>query len=173
MSPAFREPDPGREPRRRGRPAQCEPTAEDLQKLRAVYVKTNARRDGGSKVFAARLLARSGELTDETAEAILKRRASKALPKCIRDQMHVPVDIIRYHRSPKDARLSGFYVPGSLRMVNDVDGRRRLKPGERQSWDDATINFGVCVPWPWGGCRCSDRYEIGRASCRERVCHRV
>lgn len=145
---------------RRGRPPQCEPTAEDLQKLRAVYVKTNARRDRGSKVFAARLLARAGELSDETADAILKPRASKALPKCVRDQMHVPVDIIRHHRSPRDARLSGFYIPGSLRMVNDADGLRRLRPGERQSWDDATINFGVCVPWPWGGCRCSDKFGV-------------
>jgi hypothetical protein len=151
---------PAQARQRRGRPAQCEPTAEDLKKLRAVYVKTNARRDRGSKVFAARLLARAGELSDETAEAILKPRASKALPKCVRDQMHVPVDIIRHHRNPRDARLSGFYIPGSLRMVNDGETVRRLRPGERQSWDDATINFGVCVPWPWGGCRCSDKYGV-------------
>ena len=154
----IEKPAPATQPR--GRPPQCEPTAEDLQKLRAVYVKTNTRSDRGSKVFAARLLARTGELSDETAEAILKPRASKALPKCVRDQMHVPVDIIRHHRNPRDARLSGFYIPGSLRMVNDADGLRRLHPGERQSWDDATINFGVCVPWPWGGCRCSDKFGV-------------
>jgi hypothetical protein len=41
---------------------------------------------------------------------------------------------------------------------------RRLNPGERQSWDDATINFCVVVPWPWGGCKTSDRWgvKIGR-----------
>jgi hypothetical protein len=144
----------------RGRPAQCEPTAEDLQKLRAVYVRTNRATDAGSKVAAARILARSGELSEPVAAAILKPRASKALPKCVRDQMTVPIDIIRHHRSPKDARLSGFYIPGSLRMVNDADGLRRLYAGERQSWDDATINFGVVVPWPWGGCKCSDRYGV-------------
>lgn len=156
MSDHFQVPDPAR----RGRPAQCEPTAEDLQKLRAVYVRTNRARDAGSKVGAARLLARAGELSDETTAAILKPRSSKALPKCVRDQMSVPLDLIRHHRSPKDAKLSGFYVPGSLRMVRDEDGLRRLRPGERQSWDDATINFGVCVPWPWGGDRCADRWGV-------------
>lgn len=135
-------------------------TPEDLQKLRAVYVRTNLRRDAGSKVFAARLLARSGELSDPVAEAILKDRATKALPKCVRDQMHVPVDIIRHHRSPKDARLSGFYIPGSLRMVTDENGLRRLAAGERQSWDDATINFGVWVDWPWGGNPLADKYGV-------------
>lgn len=150
----------GRADRAQGRPAQCDPTAEDLQKLRAVYVRTNLQRDKGSKVFAARLLARSGELSDPVADAILKERATKALPKCVRDQMHVPIDIIRHHRSPRDANLTGFYIPGSLRMVNDADGLRRLFPGERQSWDDATINFGICVPWEWRGCPCSDRYGV-------------
>jgi len=157
MAPHF---DSFQIPKTRGRPPLCEPTAEDLQKLRAVYVKSNLRRDAGSKVFAARLLARSGELSEPVTEAILKPRAGKALPKTLRDAMHVPVDIVRRHRSPKDARLAGFYVPGSLRMVNDAEGLRRLRPGERQSWDDATINFGVCVPWPWGGDKCSDRFGV-------------
>jgi len=125
-----------------------------------VYVKTNLARNRGSKIFAARVLACQGELSEELAAAILKPRKGKSRPKSIRDAMHVPPDIIRYHRAPTNARLAGCYVPGRLRMVRDASGLRRLRPGERQSWDDATINFGVCVPWPWGGDRCADRYGV-------------
>jgi len=41
-----------------------------------------------------------------------------------------------------------------------ADTPRRLLAGERQSWDDASINFLTCVPWPWGGDRCADRWGV-------------
>ena len=143
-----------------GRTPQCAPTADDLRVLRAVYLKTNRAENTGSKRMAARLLARSGELSDDVSAAILKPRATKALPKCLRDAMHVAPALFQHHRSPKEAALDGFYIPGALRMVRDADGLRRLHPGERQSWDDATINFGVVVPWPWGGDPCADRFGV-------------
>ena len=37
---------------------------------------------------------------------------------------------------------------------------RRLRPGERQVWDDASVNVAVTVPWERGGDRCSDRYGV-------------
>ena len=156
--------------RPRGRPRTCEPTAEDLAKLRAVYLQTNAGRDKGSKYMAARVLARRGELSPDVARAIL-RQGTKSLPKSLRDQMHVPLDVIRHQRAPKNARLGGIYVPGRLRMTRDEDGLiRRLRPGERQSWDDATINFGVVVPWPWGGDRCSDKFGVRLVRAQLLVC---
>lgn len=154
-----------------GRPPACEPTADDLRKLRAVYLKTNAGRDRGSKYLAARILARNGELSEPVAEAILKPRRSKCLPKKLRDEMTVPLDMIRHHRAPSRQRLSGFYVPGRLRMTRTESGElRRLFPGERQSWDDATLNFGVVVPWPWGGDRCSDRFGVRVVRAQLLVC---
>lgn len=143
-----------------GRPAQCAPTAEDLQVLRGIYLKTNRSHLTGSAPLAARMMARSGELSTDVAAAILKPRASKALPKCLKDAMHIAPPLFAHHRNPKDANLDGFFIPGALRMVRDPEGLRRLVGGERQSWDDATVNFGICVPWPWGGDPCSDRYGV-------------
>jgi hypothetical protein len=37
---------------------------------------------------------------------------------------------------------------------------RRLVAGERWSLDDGSVNFGVCVPWPWGGDACSREYGV-------------
>jgi hypothetical protein len=156
-----------------GRPAQCAPTAEDLQVLRGIYLKTNRAHLTGSAPLAARMLARTGELSEDVSTAILKPRASKALPKCLRDAMHIAPPLFAHHRNPKDANLDGFFIPGALRMVREEivssnrqstighrQSLRRLVGGERQSWDDATVNFGICVPWPWGGDPCSDRYGV-------------
>jgi hypothetical protein len=48
-----------------------------------------------------------------------------------------------------------------MRMVREDDGSlRRLRPGERWSVDDGSVNFCVAVPWPWGGDPCSDRWGV-------------
>ena len=150
---------------KRGRPPQCNVTQEDVAKLKNLYLKTNRTRTTGSGILAARLLAQDGQLSPDVTAAILKPRAGNALPKCIVDAMHVGKALVQRKRNQKDARLRGVYVPGHLRMIRDADDTlRRLHPGERQSWDDATINLGVVVPWPWGGDKCADRYgvKIGR-----------
>jgi len=146
-----------------GRPPLAVPTAEDVVALKREYLKTNRCRERGSKTLAARVLAKQGALTTEVSEAILKPRASKhTLTKTIRDAMHVSPALVRMHRSPRNARLAGPYSPGSLRMARETgaEGPRRLRAGERQSWDDGSINFCVCVPWPWGGDKCSDKYGV-------------
>jgi hypothetical protein len=145
-----------------GRPPLAEPTARDVMLLKAEFVKTNRARGQGSKTLAARRLAKAGRLSEETTAAILKPRASKhSIPKRIKDAMRVAPDVIGYHRAPKALRLGGLYAPGTLRMARGEDGSmRRLLGGERQSWDDASINFCVCVPWPWGGDKCSDRFGV-------------
>ena len=147
--------------RHTGRPPQVELPEQDRDKLRNLYVRTNRNRAGGSRILAARLLARAGELSAPVAEAILKPRAGNALPDCIANAMHAAPQVFARQRNRKDADLRGVYCPGALRMVEDPEtGLRRLHPGERQSWDDATINFGVCIPWPWGGDKCADKYGV-------------
>lgn len=150
-----------------GRTPVCNPTAEDLRILRDYYVRSNRSSGKGSKTMAARMAAKDGKLSPELTAAILAPRTSKhSLPKSLRDAMVVAPDVIKHHRSPTEERLEGIYCPGQLRMARneDADTPRRLTPGERQSWDDATINFCVVVPWPWGGCKTSDRFgvRIGR-----------
>jgi hypothetical protein len=149
-----------------GRPPVCNPSAEDVQVLRDYYVRSNRSRGRGSMTMAARMAAESGKLSADLTEAILSQRSSKhSLPKSLKNSMRIAPDIVRYHRSPTEQRLGGIYCPGQLRMARDEgEPNRRLYAGERQSWDDATINFCVCVPWPWGGDKCSDKYgvKVGR-----------
>jgi hypothetical protein len=146
---------------RKGRPPQVEVSAQDAATLRKLYMQSNRNSADGSKILAARLAAQQGLLGADLSAAILKPRRGNALPSCIADAMHTAPAIIARQRNARDAALNGMYCPGCLRMVEDPEtGLRRLQPGERQSWDDATINFGVCIPWPWGGDPCSDRHGV-------------
>ncbi len=146
----------------RGRPPLATPCAQEVLALRQMYVKTNRARGKGSKQLAARLHALTDACSEQVKTAIMKPRKSKAPPKCIRDVMTVAPAMVELHRSPTNAKLNGLYIPGNLRMTHDADTgeRRRLVAGERQSWDDASINFMVVVPWPQGGCRLSDKYGV-------------
>ena len=68
---------------------------------------------------------------------------------------------VRRYRDPRAGLADGIHAPGLLRMAENPDGTlRRLLPGERQVWDDATVNVGVCIDWPAGGDRCADRYGV-------------
>ena len=146
---------------RQGRPPQVEVSAQDSATLRSLYMRSNRNSKEGSRILAARLAARQGLVAEDLAEAILKQRRGNALPACVVNAMHTAPALIARSRNRSDADLHGIYCPGALRMVNDPEkGLRRLHPGERQSWDDATINFGVVIPWPWGGDPCSDRYGV-------------
>jgi hypothetical protein len=55
-------------------------------------------------------------------------------------------------------RHEGAYVPGTMRRHHAV--QRRLWAGERASVDDATRNVACWIPWPWGGCPCSEKYGV-------------
>jgi hypothetical protein len=142
-----------------GRPPLAVPTAEDVRALQAEYLRSNRNGDAGSKTLAARWLAQGGQLSKETSMAILKERSSKhTLTRKIRDAMHVIPQLTGIHRAPKNEKLNGMYCPGALRMARG--GEERLRGGERQSWDDGSINMLTCVPWPWGGDRCSDKFGV-------------
>jgi len=149
-----------------GRKPLCVPDSGEIQAMRKLYVATNRAKGKGSKQLAARLHAMSAECSEDVRHAIMKPRRSKTPPKCIRDVLTVAPAMIEIHRDPKGARLNGIHVPGTIRTtIDEASGdRRRLLAGERQSWDDASINFMVVVPWPQGGCRLSDRYgvKVGR-----------
>lgn len=147
---------------RRGRKPMVVVSAAEQALLRRLYVQTNRSRGMGSMTMAARMLARDPATRTELAEAILKPRASKhGLPVEVRRAMRGLGAAVALHRDPDALALGGIYTPGCLRMVREDDGTlRRLRPGERQSWDDASINFPVCTPWPWGGDKCSDRWKV-------------
>lgn len=145
---------------RSGRPRSVEVSPEDALKLKKTYLRSNRGRNCGSMTMAARWLAMRGELAPELCEAILKPRASKhLLPAAVREALReVPRAAFARYRDPGSGKSDGIYMPGWLRMAQD--GSRRLLPGERQVWDDASVNVCVCVPWPQGGDKCSDRFGV-------------
>ena len=144
---------------RSGRPSSVRVSAEDAAALRAAYLRSNRGRDAGSMSMAARNLAFRGKLAPELCEAILKPRASKhTLPRDVIRALRAPVAESARYRDSKAGANDGIFTPGWLRMADD--GGRRLLPGERQVWDDASVNVGVVVPWTRGGDKCSDRYGV-------------
>lgn len=150
-----------------GRPPEVIPTEDEARGLLSAYLKTNRSRGKGSMTTAARLFALSPSCSPELREAILREigpaRASKhQLPRTVKRAMQASQALVTYARNPRDADVMFGHARGVLRRHWQAD--RRLWAGEAQSSDDGTINFCVCVPWPWGGCRCSDKYgvKVGR-----------
>lgn len=147
----------------RGRPAVRDWPAEDVQTIREVALRTNRGDELISLSHAVRRCVFEGRVSEETA-AVLKRPAATKhyIPKSLRDQLEISPSVIRHHRNPRNARLSGVYVPGSTRL--SADGTRRLYAGERMSYDDGSQNQIVVVPWPYGGSKEADKF--GHRTCR-------
>lgn len=144
---------------RSGRPRSVELTESDALALRERYLKSNRSHGFGSMTLAARSLAKEGALSPAVAAAVLAPRASKhTLPRAVADAMRTAPAVVARYRDDRAGATDGIYAPGWLRMTED--GSRRLFPGERQVWDDASINVGVVVPWPRGGDACSDRFGV-------------
>lgn len=152
-----------------GRPPAVVLGEDERKHLRGLYLRTNRGRGQGSMTLACRLAAMDANspLTAETRAVILAERTSKhSLPRSLRDQIRLSSALVAHHRDPHELALSGLpHSVGYLRtnaMLPAEGGRelRRLLAGEQQSWDDATINFVVCVPWPQGGDACADKYGV-------------
>lgn len=153
-----------------GRKPLVVPDEHETLLLRNCYVRTNRAKDKGSKTTAARNVALSGKVSDALAKQILKPRSSKhTLTRTIRRAMDMPDAVTSFHRSPTQTALNMAQRTGSMRVKYEVgpEGHlveRRLVGGERQSWDDGSINMVCTIPWPLGGCKCSDRWgvKVGR-----------
>ena len=144
---------------RSGRPPVCLVNQEDADKLRSAYLRSNRGQGVGSMSMSARNLAYRGELSPELCAEIMKPRASKhTLPREIVKALRSSTAEVARYRDVKSGQNDGIFTPGWLRMKDD--GSRRLLPGERQVWDDASVNVGVIVPWTRGGDKCADRYGV-------------
>ena len=143
-----------------GRPPSVELADDEKSLLRRVYLQSNRCERSGSMTMAARIAARDPDncLRPETRAAILAERCSKHhLPVEVRRAMRevAPAAVARY-RDGRAGQNDGIYVPGWLRR--DEETGRLLLPGERQVWDDASVNVAVAVPWAGRGDRAGDRW---------------
>ena len=140
-----------------GRPAVADLTPDDLTELRSRYVATNATRKSGSMHqawvdFCEAHPVRFGHLVaDHVAITIIPTAAKDAMLKC--------KAIVGAGRggAPR-LRHESAHVPGTMRKHHAV--QRRLWSGDRASVDDATRNIPCTIPWPWGGCECSEKYGV-------------
>jgi hypothetical protein len=148
-----------RGPARTGRPPVCEWPAEDVQKIREVYLQTNRGEELGSMSLAVRICKHQGKLSPETHAALSRPAATKHyIPSSLRKELEIAPAVRRHHRHPTNATLGGAYIAGTTRLTDD--GTRRLQYGERISFDDGSQNQIVCVPWPWGGTPEADKFGI-------------
>ena len=147
-----------------GRPPSLSVSDSEAVALRRAYIKSNRARDLGTMSGAAMYTACDPRsvLSDATRQAIkAAHRANRALPVEIRRALRASQAAVVHYRDPGELSLRGIHAVGCMRMVREPDGTlRRLRPGERWSVDDASVNFGVCVPWPWGGDPCSRKYGV-------------
>lgn len=140
---------------KKGRPQSVIFTAAEGRKLAGLYLTSNRDREGGSATMAARVMSASHE---PLACALDKRASKHSLPSAVWEAVAPAKRLVGLHRQGERGLRNATYTPGLLRLSEDRT--RRLRALERVSWDDGTMNFGVCIPWPWGGCKCSEKFGV-------------
>lgn len=140
-----------------GRPG-LELTPDEVTALQAEFLATNRTKRDGSMALA---FVRFCEARPEKFGRHVRnhRPVSDVLPTAVvaacraARALHVP------HRGGQAAlRHETPAIPGTMR-TNRNHGRRIIA-GERASIDDATRNVACWIPWPWGGCPCSEKYGV-------------
>lgn len=149
----------------RGRPAKVTVSAEEAAALRRAYIRSNRARQAGSMKGAALHTALRPEspLSEDVRAAIVEaHQGNRALPVEVRRALRASTAAVAVYRDAEALRLGGIHAVGCMRMTRDAEtgALRRLRPGERWSVDDGSINFPVCVDWPWGGDKCSERWGV-------------
>ena len=140
-----------------GRPRETTLTPEQAKRYMQLVHLANVNRDAGSASMAWRVLCEEHPSIDWD----WKELASKhQLPAVARELARKANALVALHRQGERGLTSkGAYSPGGLR--NDaMHATRRAIAGERASWDDATVNFGVVIPWTYGGCKLSEKYGV-------------
>jgi hypothetical protein len=141
-----------------GRPRAVVLSPEQEGELARIYLRTNRTHDQGSMEMAW-VLFTEGEIGGEHAWTVENRRVAKRLPTAALEVMRRARVLVGAARGgSKRLRSEGPYVAGSMRIHQS--GERRLLAGERYSVDDLTRNVPCWIPWPWGGCKCSDKFGV-------------
>jgi hypothetical protein len=147
-----------------GRRPETAANDNDKKVLAFGYLRTNATADRGSMPEAARLGERLGAFSPEFSAEVRSRVEAglPAVPRSLSREVAATPATVRAHRSPTESGLQ--YVSGAGVMRRTLDAEtgelRRVRSGEGWESDDGTINLGVCIPWPDGGCKVSERYRV-------------
>lgn len=143
--------------RPKGRPPIAELDHDDLVEIAAIYLKTNRTRKDGSVItawvdFCQNHPDRFGHLVRHNVPATCVPTAAREA--CLRAR-----SLVGLHRGgAARLRSESAFVPGTMRIHTTEP--RRLYAGEQFSVDDATRNVACWIPWPWGGCPCSEKFGV-------------
>lgn len=143
-----------------GRPPVAELTPLDLQTIQSYYLATNRNKKEGSILLA---WVRFCESRPEFRHLVSDHMPETSIPSAVVDACRRAKALVGpYRGGERRLRHEAAYVPGTMRRHHEE--KRRLMAGERASVDDATRNVACYIPWPWGGCPCSEKYgvRIGR-----------
>lgn len=139
-----------------GRPRSVELTDAQGQRLAEIYLATNRTRKEGSKEAAWVLFCEEAKVHLHT---IAHHRLVGALPTAAQEWMSRAKGLVTPARGgSKELRLKGPYQQGGMR-THWLENRR-LRAGESYSVDDLTRNVAVWIPWPHGGCPCSEKFGV-------------
>ena len=139
-----------------GRPPVVSLTPTDVEQLQSHYLATNRNKKEGSILLA---WVRFCESRPELSHLVENHMPATTIPTAAVEACRAAKALVGPYRGGS-ARLrhEAAYVPGTMRRHHSED--RRLIAGERASVDDATRNIACYIPWPWGGCPCSEKYGV-------------
>ena len=139
-----------------GRPPVATLTDDDLRTIKSYYLPTNRNKLEGSILLA---WVRFCESRPEFSHLVKDHMPATTIPTAVVDACRQARPLVGPARGGA-ARLrhESAFVPGTMRR-HHIECRR-LYAGERASVDDATRNTACYIPWPWGGCPCSDKYGV-------------
>jgi hypothetical protein len=141
-----------------GRPPVAQLTAHDLQEIKSRYVAgTNHSDKQGSMLLA--WVRFCEEHHERFGHLVKDHMPATTIPTAVVEACRQSRALIAAARGgAARQRHEGAYVPGTMRRHHAME--RRLWAGERASVDDATRNVACWIPWPWGGCPCSDKFGV-------------
>ncbi|MEO5915606.1 MAG: hypothetical protein ABIS50_15335 [Luteolibacter sp.] len=142
----------------RGRPRAVVLTNDQRVALAKIYLSTNRTECEGSMEMAWVLFTEK-EIGAEHAWTVVNRRVATRLCVDALETMRRARPLVGAKRGgSKRLRSEGPYVAGSMRI--HWSENRRLYAGEQFSVDDLTRNVPTWIHWPWGGCKCSDKFAV-------------
>lgn len=99
----------------------------------------------------------------ELRERILARQAAgkPLVPERLAREITVRQAVVRAFRNPREADLDLLNAPGFIRLRRkEGGGYEATTPGAAVQPDDGSVNFGVCVPWPYPTTACSRKWGV-------------
>lgn len=139
-----------------GRPRLVELTPAQEARLAEIYLATNRTRREGSMEAAWVFFVEETGLWPWTVK---NHRLVGSLPTAAVEALRRAKGLVLPHRGgSKELRLKGPHQQGGMRM--HWNEGRRLRAGESYSVDDLTRNVACWIPWPWGGCACSEAFKV-------------